>query len=146
MLAKLPFDIPKFEGNPGENPSTHITTYHLWCSSNYLVDDYVKLHLFQRTILGDAARWYIELYTISYGDISSISQTFLTHFQLLTRYDINSDLLSNFKQDNATLIYDHIHEWRHHKRLVRTKLPNDILHNWFIQSLQPHISKDVSMF
>lgn len=46
MPTKLPSDIPKFEGKTGENPSTLITTYHLWFSSNSLVDDYVKLHLF----------------------------------------------------------------------------------------------------
>ena len=38
---KLPSDIPKFNGNPGEDPSTHVMTYHLWCSSNSLNDDSV---------------------------------------------------------------------------------------------------------
>ena len=32
--TKLPSDIPKFEGKPGEDPSEHVTTFHLWCSSN----------------------------------------------------------------------------------------------------------------
>ena len=26
---KLPSDIPKFEGKPGEDPSEHVTTFHL---------------------------------------------------------------------------------------------------------------------
>lgn len=47
--AKLPSDIHNFEGNSRENPSTHITTYHLWCSSNSLVNDSIKLRLFQHT-------------------------------------------------------------------------------------------------
>ena len=34
--AKLPSDIPKFEGKPGEDLSEHVTTFHLWCSSNSL--------------------------------------------------------------------------------------------------------------
>ena len=38
---KLPSDIPKFNGNPREDPSNHVMTYHLWCSSNSLNDDSV---------------------------------------------------------------------------------------------------------
>jgi hypothetical protein len=59
--AKLPSDIPKFDGKPGEDPSNHVMTYHLWCSSNSLNDDSIHLHLFQCTLTGSAAKWYIEL-------------------------------------------------------------------------------------
>ena len=59
--TKLPSDIPKFEGKPGENPSEHITTFHLWCSLNSLHQDSVRLQLFQRTLMGPVAKWYIEL-------------------------------------------------------------------------------------
>jgi len=38
---KIPMDIPKFDGKHGEDPGTHITTYHLWCVSNSMVDDSV---------------------------------------------------------------------------------------------------------
>ena len=34
--TKLPSDIPKFEGKPGEDLSEHVTTFNLWCSSNSL--------------------------------------------------------------------------------------------------------------
>ena len=44
---KLPSNIPKFEGKPGEDPSEHVTTFHLWCSSNSLHDDSIRLRLFQ---------------------------------------------------------------------------------------------------
>ena len=54
--TKLPSDIPKFDGRPGEDPSTHVITFHLWCSSNSLVDDLIKLHLFQCTLTGAAAK------------------------------------------------------------------------------------------
>jgi hypothetical protein len=30
--TKLPSDIPKFEGKPGEYPNNHVMTFHLWCS------------------------------------------------------------------------------------------------------------------
>jgi hypothetical protein len=30
MLTKLPLDIPKFEGKPGDDLSKHVMTFHLW--------------------------------------------------------------------------------------------------------------------
>jgi hypothetical protein len=41
MLMKFPSDIPKFEAKPNEDPGDHVTTFHLWCSSNSLKDDSV---------------------------------------------------------------------------------------------------------
>src|SRR5882762_1890861 len=61
MPTKLPSDIPKFEGKAGECPQNHIMTFHLWCSSNSIVDDSIRLRLFQRPLTGVAAKWYIEL-------------------------------------------------------------------------------------
>jgi hypothetical protein len=34
--TKIPSDILKFEGKTGEDPGDHITTFHLWFSSNSL--------------------------------------------------------------------------------------------------------------
>ena len=48
--TKLPSDIPKFKGKGGEDPSEHVTTFHLWCSSNSLHDDSICLSLFQWTL------------------------------------------------------------------------------------------------
>jgi hypothetical protein len=59
--AKLPSDIPKFDGKPGEDPNNHVMNFHLWCSSNSLMDDSIRLRLFQRTLTGSTAKWYIEL-------------------------------------------------------------------------------------
>jgi len=36
---KISIDILKFEGKQGEDLGAHITTYHLWCFSNSMVDD-----------------------------------------------------------------------------------------------------------
>ena len=52
---KLSSDIPKFDGKPGEDPNTHVMTYHLWCSSNSLIDDSIRSRLFQRTLTGAVA-------------------------------------------------------------------------------------------
>jgi len=43
MPTKLPSNIPKFKANPNEDPGDHVTTFHLWCSSNSLKDDFVQL-------------------------------------------------------------------------------------------------------
>jgi hypothetical protein len=59
--AKLPSDIPKFGDKPGEDTNNHVMTFHLWCSSNSLMDDSICLCLFQRTLMGSATKWYIEL-------------------------------------------------------------------------------------
>jgi hypothetical protein len=55
--TKTPSDIPKFEGNTGEDPCDHVTTFHLWFSSNSLNDDYVHLRLFQCNLMGVATIW-----------------------------------------------------------------------------------------
>ena len=57
MPTKLPLDIPKFEGKAGECPQNHIMTFHLWCSSNNIVDDSIRLRLFQCTLTGVASKW-----------------------------------------------------------------------------------------
>jgi hypothetical protein len=66
--TKLPSDIPKFEGKVNEDPNTHIMTFHLWCSLNSLMEDSIRLRLFQRTLMGAAAKWYIELPTTIFVD------------------------------------------------------------------------------
>ena len=59
--TKVPSDIPKFEGKASEYPGDHVTTFHLWCSSNSLHDDSIRLRLFQHTLMGPAVKSYIEL-------------------------------------------------------------------------------------
>jgi hypothetical protein len=58
--AKLPSHIPKFDGRSREDPNNHVMTFHLWCSSNSLMDDSIILRLFQQTLTGSTAKWYNE--------------------------------------------------------------------------------------
>ena len=95
--TKLPSDIPKFEEKNGENLADHITTFHLWCSSNSLIDDSIRLRLFQRTLTGNAAKWYIELTGGSFATFGELAVTFLNHFQLPVCYDARTELLANFQ-------------------------------------------------
>jgi hypothetical protein len=99
--TKLPSDIPKFEGKSGEDPQDHVTTFHLWCSSNSLNDDSIHLHLFQCTLTGGATKWYIELERVRYTMFGDLAMVFLNHFQLPVRYDVGTKLLANFEQDKA---------------------------------------------
>lgn len=72
-------------------------TFHLWCSSNILNYDSIRLHLFQRTLTSLVAKWYIELPRASFDNFSALATTFLTHFQLPIRYETEIELLTNFK-------------------------------------------------
>ena len=77
---KLPSEIPKFEGKAGEDPSEHVTTFHLLCSSNSLHDHSIRLRLFQCTLTGPVAKWYIELRREAYALFDDLDMTFLNHF------------------------------------------------------------------
>ena len=77
MPTKLPLDIPKFEGKAGECPQNHIMTFHLWCLSNNIVDDSIRLRLLQCTLIGVVAKWYIELPQAKYLDFNSLAFMFL---------------------------------------------------------------------
>jgi hypothetical protein len=65
--TKLLSNIPKFEGNIGEDPCDQVTTFHLWFSYNSINDDFVRLRLFQHTLTGVSTKWYIELSRGIYG-------------------------------------------------------------------------------
>ena len=94
---KLPLDIPKLDGKQGEDPQNHVMTFHLWCSSNSLMDDSVWLRLFQRTLTDTAVKWYIELPQHLFVDFGSLETVFLMHFQLPIRYETGNDLLTSLR-------------------------------------------------
>jgi hypothetical protein len=109
--TKIPSYIPKFDGNMGQYPSTHNMTYHLWCSSKSLMDDSLRLSIFQRYLTKSVAKWYVELQGTSFKSFNDLAMVFLTHYQLPVWYMIVMDLLKSLHQDTATHIFDHIHEW-----------------------------------
>jgi hypothetical protein len=142
--TKLPLDIPKFEGKNGEDPGDHVTTFHLWCSSNSLNDDSIQLRLFQCNLTGVVSKWYIKLPRGTYRTFSQMVLVFLNHFQLLVHYDVGLEIMLTLRQDKATHISDHTQEWHRWKRLIRNCIPPEFLLEWFLKSLQPPISKDVA--
>jgi hypothetical protein len=142
--TNLPSDILKFDGKNGEDPGDHATTFHIWCSSNSLNDNSIHLILFQHTLKGVAMKWYIELPRGAYGTFNQMVLVFLNHFQFPVRYDADIELLSTFYQEKSTHISDHIQEWNRWKRLIKAYIPQEFMLEWFLKSLQPYISKDVS--
>ena len=112
ILVKLPSDIPKFDGKQGDDPKNHVMTFHLWCSSNSLMDDSFRLRLFQQTLIDTAMKWYIELPQHSFVDFGSSVIVFLTHFQLPICYEMGIDLLTPLWKNTSSHISNHIHEWR----------------------------------
>jgi hypothetical protein len=77
---------------------------------------------------------------MTFGDLSMV---FIKHFQFLVWYDVGTELLANFEQDNATYIFDHIQEWRRQKILIKSMFPPEFILEWFLKLLLPYISKDV---
>jgi hypothetical protein len=144
MPTKLPSDIPKFEGKAGDDPANHVMTFHLWCSSNSIMEDSVRLRLFQRTLTGPSAKWYVEERSGSHATFESLAKAFLTFFQLPIRHDNGLELLSNFKQTSATHIADHIHEWRRRRSLCKEETTKQQCLDWFLRSLVSLLGKDVA--
>jgi hypothetical protein len=143
--AKIPSDIPKFDGKAGEGPNNHVMNFHLWCSSNSLMDDSIRLRLFQRTLIGSAAKWYIELPRAFFSDFNTLAMDFLTHYQLPIHYDTGTEILTSFKKSTSTHISNHIHEWRRRRRLIKLELPDQLLVEWFTKSFVNKIGKEISM-
>ena len=70
---------------------------------------------------------------------------FLTHFQIPIHYEIGTDLLNSLRQNTSTHIYDHIHEWRRWRRLIKAPILDQLLADWFTKPLLPPIARDVAM-
>jgi len=107
MPTKLPSDIPKFEGNPRKDPTNHVHSFHMWCSSNSIIEDSIYLCLFQHTLTGVDFQWYVDQPRATYSTLETLATTFLSYFQLSFDYDISIELLISFRQNSATHLSDH---------------------------------------
>jgi hypothetical protein len=101
METKFPSNVLKFKGNLDEDLGDHVTTFHLWCSSNSLRDESNQLCLFQCTLIGSVMKWYIELDHSIYSTFSELVMVFLNHFQLpmsVTREPISMARVNHNRQ------------------------------------------------
>ena len=143
--TKLPSDIPNFHGRLEDDLSNHVMKFHLWCSSNSLVDDSIRLRLFQQTLIGTAVKWYIEFPRNTFIYFSYLTMVFLTHFQLPIHYETCTEFLTSLRKSTSTHISNHRHEWRRRQRLIKEEIPDQFLVDWFVKSLFPTLAKDVTM-
>jgi hypothetical protein len=60
MPTKLPSYILKFKGKQVEDLANHVMTFHLWFSSNIIMDDSIHLRLFQITHTGSSVKRYVD--------------------------------------------------------------------------------------
>ena len=79
--TKIPSDIPKFEGKASEDPSENVTTFHLWCSSNSLLNNSIRLRLFQQTLM---IMWQM-VYRVTEGDYATFDDLAMT-FLIISSY------------------------------------------------------------
>jgi hypothetical protein len=73
-----------------------------------------------------------------------LAKTFLTFFQLPIRHENGIELLSEFKQNSATHITNHIHEWHQRHGLCKAETNKQQCLDWFLRSLIPLLSKYVA--
>jgi hypothetical protein len=143
--TKLPSDTPKFDCKPREDLNNHVIKFHLWCSSNSLMDDSIRLCIFQHVLMASAAKWYIELQRGYFKYFNSLAMAFLTYFQLPIRYRNGTKILTSLHQTNSIHVSDHIHEWRQRQRLIKATIPKQLFVEWFTKSMLPLNDRDVAM-
>jgi hypothetical protein len=110
-----------------------------------LKDDFIQFHLFQRTLIGGAAKWYIELDRSNYSYFNDLTMVFLNHFKLPIRYYVGIELLANFELTKVDHISNHIREWWRQKSFIKFNFPSTFFLEWFLKYLVPYMSKDVAM-
>jgi len=110
-------------------------SFHLWCSLKSIMEDFVKFCLFQRTLMGATAKWYIEKLRNTHCTFESISKVLLTFFQLHVQHESGIKILTTCHQTTAIHISYHIHQWRKWQGLCKSKLDDIFLKDLFLKSL-----------
>jgi len=78
--TKIPFDIPKFEGNIREDPTNHVHSFHMCCSSNSITDESIHFCSFQFILTGVEAKCYVDQPLASHSTFLNIAKYFLPYF------------------------------------------------------------------
>ena len=96
----------------------------------------------KRNLTSTATKWYIELPSTAFNRFWDLANAFLSHFQLPVQYDFGTDLLPSSRMSHSY--------FGSQPRVEKTEEPyqshysSRFLIRWFLKSLLPYISKDVS--
>lgn len=120
MPNTLPSNIPKFEGNPREDHINYVRSFHMWHSSNSIIEDTIRLRLFQCMPTRDVAKWYVDKPESTHSNFVTLAKYFFTYFQLPLYYDTSTELLASFCQTSATRLSNHVHESHRRRSIYRS--------------------------
>jgi len=68
----------------------------------------------------------------AHSTFESLAKAFLSFFQLPIRHDTGFEIMSECKQNTATHISDHIHEWRRCRNLCKADTTPQKRLDWFL--------------
>jgi len=94
-------------------------------------------------LIESITKWYIELSSASFHDFFIFSDGLIDPFSTFDLLKIGIELLTSSRQNIDSHISDHIHEWTRGHRLMKAKILDLFLADWFVKSLFPSIAKDV---
>ena len=60
-------------------------------------------------------------------------------------YETHTYLLTSLKEDTVMHIFDHIHEWRRRRLLIKFEIADQFLTEWFTKSFIAPISHNIAM-
>ena len=80
MPMNLALNFPKFEGKQAKDPGNHVMTFHLWCLSNNIIDDTIRLRLFHHTLTVVVVKWYVEQAYATHGTFWALTTVLLAYF------------------------------------------------------------------
>ena len=120
-------------------------SFHLWHSANNIIEDLVQVHLFQRTLIGLIAKWYVNKPLGTYITFECIAKEFLSFSQFPIHHDTRLEILTRHHYSTTTHIANHIHEWHRRCSIYKIDVEWKFLLDWFFKSMLPPISKYVAM-
>lgn len=80
----------------------------MWCSSNSITEDSIRLRVFERTLTEAIAKWYVNQPRATHSAFATLAKYFLAYFQLPLHHDIGTELLTPFRQTSTTRLFNHV--------------------------------------
>lgn len=115
------------------------------CSSNSIIEDSIRLQLFQCTLTRAIMKWYVHQPRATHSTLVTLATTFLSYFHLPLHYDTDTKLLTSFHQNFSTHLSDHVQEWRRRRSICRAhEFEDRIYMDWFLRLLLAPIAKYVT--